>query len=476
MRFRIAKIITLIVILLNLFVLYCIWSLFTKNVDDEQVVKISKPVISVPPTQTVKSLENTVTVIIRKFESFENDISKTVGSILSTVPNISIFIVSDTLPYPPLVFPNNTERSIKIINVQFQLNRSYDERNPLYHVKTKYVAFIPDSSRILSEKSLHSMIHELKRQSRNIIAVPFSSTRTLDCLNIHLNIKEWIIQYEMAESDLCDALRGKHVFLIETRTLKSLPDPLMLPFPDALYIQAAAKGIKIQLLRNIIFMDGDNLFKNQHAQWKIQQIERSQQQEMFQKMGLKKVVRETGNVEWYGCNRDVPRCFGTVIDDMPQYLWEGKWTPPCCLAGLRRTARHVFSRLDEAGVRYWLEGGSLLGAMRSADILPWDYDVDIGIFRDDIKLCPWLVRARSQPVIDNDGFVWELATEGDFFRVQFSRVNHLHVDIFPFYERNGTMTKDTWFPTHKQDREFPKHFLQPMASIEFVGKRSSCSK
>jgi hypothetical protein len=33
------------------------------------------------------------------------------------------------------------------------------------------------------------------------------------------------------------------------------------------------------------------------------------------------------------------------------------------------------------------------------------------------------------------------------------------------------MTKDTWFATHKQDREFPEHFLHPMASIEFIGQK-----
>ncbi len=40
-----------------------------------------------------------------------------------------------------------------------------------------------------------------------------------------------------------------------------------------------------------------------------------------------------------------------------------------------------------------------------------------------------------------DGFVWERAPEGDFYRVQYSAVNHLHVDIFPFYEKDGVMTK-----------------------------------
>lgn len=55
--------------------------------------------------------------------------------------------------------------------------------------------------------------------------------------------------------------------------------------------------------------------------------------------------------------------------------------------------------LDEAGVRYWLEGGSLLGAMRHSDIIPWDYDVDIGIYEDDIARSKWLMRASTKSVV-----------------------------------------------------------------------------
>ena len=55
------------------------------------------------------------------------------------------------------------------------------------------------------------------------------------------------------------------------------------------------------------------------------------------------------------------RCFGTVVDDTPEYINRDRWTPPCCLDALRKTARHVFRILDSQDVRYWLEGGSLLG-------------------------------------------------------------------------------------------------------------------
>ncbi|XP_011818532.1 PREDICTED: fukutin-related protein [Colobus angolensis palliatus] len=169
-----------------------------------------------------------------------------------------------------------------------------------------------------------------------------------------------------------------------------------------------------------------------------------------------------------GCNKETTRCFGTVVGDTPAYLYEERWTPPCCLRALRETARYVVGVLEAAGVRYWLEGGSLLGAARHGDIIPWDYDVDLGIYLEDVGNCEQLRGAEAGSVVDERGFVWEKAVEGDFFRVQYSESNHLHVDLWPFYPRNGVMTKDTWLD-HRQDVEFPEHFLQPLVPLPFAG-------
>ncbi|XP_030872832.1 fukutin-related protein [Leptonychotes weddellii] len=177
---------------------------------------------------------------------------------------------------------------------------------------------------------------------------------------------------------------------------------------------------------------------------------------------------EGGRLEWFGCSKETPRCFGTVVGDTPAYLYEERWTPPCCLRALRETARYVVGVLEAAGVRYWLEGGSLLGAARHGDIIPWDYDVDLGIYLEDVGNCEQLRGAEAGSVVDERGFVWEKAVEGDFFRVQYSESNHLHVDLWPFYPRNGVMTKDTWLD-HRQDVEFPEHFLQPLVPLSFAG-------
>lgn len=226
--------------------------------------------------------------------------------------------------------------------------------------------------------------------------------------------------------------------------------------------------LQVQIINNT-FHAGKPVFKSHHAHWKQQQLQKEREKHLYISFNVKQVIREDDTVEWYGCKRDTARCFGPVIDLMPSYLYEGKWTPPCCLANLRKTALHVFSILDESGVRYWLESGSLLGAMRSGDILKWDYDVDIGFYRDDIPQCSWLQKAKSKPIVDKKGFVWEKATEGNFFRVVYSKSNRIFVNLFPFYNKNGTMAKDSWFTSHK-NMEFPEQFLHPMSSIEFLGR------
>ena len=56
------------------------------------------------------------------------------------------------------------------------------------------------------------------------------------------------------------------------------------------------------------------------------------------------------------------------------------------------TARELLLRavrvLDEAGIRYHLEGGTLLGLVRDGDLLPWDHDVDISVMAPPIWSWP----------------------------------------------------------------------------------------
>ncbi|XP_065337033.1 ribitol 5-phosphate transferase FKRP [Cloeon dipterum] len=469
MRFRVTKV---ALVVLNLLLFYNIYRLVSPLNSSASKVAEQKPIPS--------PVHHTVTLIFRQFEPFDNDLVKSVDSFLSQIqPPPNVLVVSDAPVYPPLRFPAETPiQSLRQIALNINLNSSFEERNPLAYVKTKFVLFLPDSVRLPSQDFLQGLLDEAEKEDKYTLAVPLEGYSEAPlCLSQEFNVKEWTVHLKKAEHGaLCDSVLGKHALLLRTETLRKLPDPFMRPFPEIFFLQMSIRGEKVRLVKEKAFPDGRVLYNTGHLQWKAESADNKRRIKAFKELGIKKVIRENGKVEWYGCSKKSQRCFGTVVDDTPEYLMSGRWTPPCCLEALRKTARHVFSALEEAGVRYWLEGGSLLGAMRHNDIIPWDYDVDIGIYEDDISRSTWLTRASTRAVVDDKGFLWEKAqpSEGAFFRVHYSQSNRLHVDIFPFRSTpDGKMTKDFWFPTHPQDCEFPEHFLHPISSISFAGRKVS---
>ena len=41
--------------------------------------------------------------------------------------------------------------------------------------------------------------------------------------------------------------------------------------------------------------------------------------------------------------------------------------------------------LDKHGIKYWLDLGTALGAVRNGKLIPWDHDIDLGFFDDQIS-------------------------------------------------------------------------------------------
>ncbi|CAH0392515.1 unnamed protein product [Bemisia tabaci] len=443
MRFKFRRLLTPVIVLLNLSLFYVVW-------------KPSGPA--------------DYSFIIREFEQFEHDLEATISSIAVSHPSRKIFIISDDIIYPPISLKNCSSNCV-LVNRAPAFHKDFASQYPLQAIDSEFIFLVPDSTELPEHGILEEMLEYLERRSIDFLALRYKSTEGSDCLHANVNIREWFLQLSYPkQKNVCNILHGKHLLLARKTALMKLSDPFMQPFPEALYVQMSALNFTIVMHPKHHVMDGKPLFTSQHNQWKKNQLDLKRRIEFFKTMGIKKVINEKGNTKWYGCRKDTPRCFGTVIEDMPSYLFAGKWTPPCCLDALRKTALHVFHELKNSGVRYWLEGGSLLGAFRSGDIIPWDYDVDIGIYLEDLHRNSWLRNAVERPTIDEKGYLWEKAVEGDFYRVQYSSVNHMHVDIFPFYSKNGTMTKNSWFKSHVQDKEFPETFLKPLASIPFLGE------
>ena len=43
----------------------------------------------------------------------------------------------------------------------------------------------------------------------------------------------------------------------------------------------------------------------------------------------------------------------------------------------------VIEILNDLGISYWIDQGSLLGIVRQNSFLPWDHDVDLGVWQPD---------------------------------------------------------------------------------------------
>ncbi|NWS79533.1 FKRP protein, partial [Toxostoma redivivum] len=296
------------------------------------------------------------------------------------------------------------------------------------------------------------------------------------CWSAQVDVRAWTVRYGHSGGHQSDQ-GAPAVLLLRTHDLFSLPFPLARPVVTSLSLQAAARGWHLLLLPDS-FPLSPGPPQSPHEQRRAEEWRGAQHAALLAQLGIKLEQLPDGSERWHGCAKDTRRCFGTIRAQTPQYLLAGRWTPPCCLRALRATARHVLAQLQRAGVRHWLEGGSLLGAVRLGDIIPWDYDVDVGLYQQDVPKCRWLaaVLASGRPVEDPQGFFWEKAAEGEFFRVHFSRSNRLHVDLWPFrVGPGGVMTKDTWLG-HRQDVEFPESLLLPLGTVTFAGVRASAPR
>lgn len=201
------------------------------------------------------------------------------------------------------------------------------------------------------------------------------------------------------------------------------------------------------------------------------------------------------------CTKETARC-ATATSYMHNL-------PACCRSHLVSMMADIKTLFDAAGITWWMDYGTLLGAVRNPlrgeepGILGHDKDADICIMEPDaVKLAEmvdWnrgsgglrpqgvLVGPQSGPLNivrklprekprnprETDEQYRERVkyTAGCSWKVRWSAVNHTNIDIFEHKTRDdGTMYRERYISVDKyKGREFPRDKLFPLIRLPWEG-------
>lgn len=143
--------------------------------------------------------------------------------------------------------------------------------------------------------------------------------------------------------------------------------------------------------------------------------------------GIRELVLSNGAVGWKGCGKSTAPC--------PMNLYVNRLglnTAPCCRQHMTELSHYVVACLREIGVVHWLEGGSLLGAVReNGELLDWEDDIDMSVLLDDEMTWDQLAAGLCERGA-RDGYHVDLFENKGFVSILFDPPKH-----WPFkWERN----------------------------------------
>lgn len=118
-------------------------------------------------------------------------------------------------------------------------------------------------------------------------------------------------------------------------------------------------------------------------------------------------------------------------------------------------------------IRYILDSGTMLGAVREGDIISYDTDIDISMTEKNFNIFK-----NNYKIIDETFFITEDSTEKQLIRINSSKINLLHVDIWVWKEE-----KEFYYLDYMKRRYFlEKKYIDNISTIRLRNNLFLCTE
>jgi hypothetical protein len=209
-----------------------------------------------------------------------------------------------------------------------------------------------------------------------------------------------------------------------------------------------------------------------------------------QRHGIRELVVSDDAVAWRGCNKATRPCpFNLYVNRL------GLNTAPCCREHMQTLSRYVTSCLTEMNLPHWLDGGTLLGAVReNGGLLAWEDDIDIAVYLDDTTTWRSFVAGFAERGT-KDGYTVEVFKKRGYLSISFNSPGRwpfhwernrmrgeirLDLVVYRLSQSYGEwvlerrLKKGTMPLTESGVYGVPRDMVLPVSKINFLGGEMGC--